>query len=95
MVLAPVNGVLERRSLHVSIEGRSCALGDLEMEDGGGDVKLPAAESEMADCGSSRTKEKVPLEWTASRRFRRDCERGRWEAVEGRSSARERRGSNA
>jgi hypothetical protein len=29
-VLAPVNGVLARRSLHVSIDGRSCALGVLE-----------------------------------------------------------------
>jgi hypothetical protein len=34
-VLAPVRGVLARRSLHVSVvvEGQSCALGDLEVED--------------------------------------------------------------
>jgi hypothetical protein len=32
-VLAPVRGVLARRSLHVSVDGQSCALGDLEVED--------------------------------------------------------------
>jgi hypothetical protein len=97
-VLAPVRGVLARRSLHVSVEGRSWALGDREAYDGCGDVRLPVALSGTSDCGSSGTSEKVPLGWTASRKVRRrDSDRGRWEADagDGEESARVRRGADA
>ena len=65
--MPPVKGGLERSSLHASIEGRSCELVALVLEEyeSGGEIRL--LESDGTDEGPFRTSVNVlPSELTAT-----------------------------